>query len=100
MCQSKGQPDRRGNAGCVGVAVGLYDGAVEAQKDTAIDPARVDPAAEAAQRGQGKERADARQRGVAKGLRQQAPHERGGALGGFQRDIAGKAVGDDDIDPV
>ena len=94
----RGDRDRVGDALVIGAAVALHHQPVEAEEDRAIVIIGVEVGLEQVERGlrQGEAGLRAQRRG--EGAAQQVGDEARGALGGLQRDIARKAVGDDDVD--
>src|ERR1700733_11419957 len=82
----------------IGAAVAFDHDAVEAEKDPAVGLARIHQLAQLPERRAGKQVADPRaQRPAHCGFEVLADLARR-ALGGLERDIAGKAFGDDDVD--
>ncbi len=76
------------------------DGAVQAQEHAAVDAARVDAFGQAFEAAKREEGGEFRQGRGVEGFAQELADEAGGAFAGFQRDIAGEAVGDDHVDPA
>ena len=76
----------------------LDDDAVEAEKHAAVDVARVHLLAQRLERLAGEQIADARHQCAAHRLLEVVADLLGGALGGLERDVAGKTFGHHDID--
>ena len=70
----------------------------EAEEDAAIGGARIELAAQHVERAAGDEAADAAQKRAPQRAAQEMRDQLGGAFGGLERDIAGEAVGHDDVD--
>ena len=76
----------------------LHADPVQAQQHGSIVTARIDAHAERVQRRPGEQAPQARQGRGRQCLFQELTEQHGRAFGGLQRDIAGEAVGDDDVD--
>ena len=82
----------------VGAAVALHHQAVEAEEDRAIVVVGVEVDLQQVERGPRQREAGLRPKRALEGAAQQVGDEARRALGGLERDIAGEAVGDDDVD--
>ena len=91
-------PDRIGDALVGGAAMALHDQAVEAEEDRAIMVVRIEMVAQQFGRRARDQEADLRADRAGEGALQQVGDEARRALERLQRDIAGKAVGDDHVD--
>src|SRR5215472_8659030 len=82
----------------IGAAVTLDDDTVEAEKHPAVRTAWVDALLQPAKRGASEQIADARAERASHGVSNVFAHLPRRAFGSLERDVAGKAFGDDDID--
>src|SRR5690349_21766431 len=82
----------------IGAAMALDDNAIEPEEHTAIDVARVELAAKRVERLSCNEGTQHREDIGAKGRADVRTNLASGPLGGLERDITGKAFGDDHID--
>src|SRR5581483_4708075 len=85
-----------GKAGGVGAAMALYHHTFEAQKNSSIGGAGIQPPAQRPQRTRRDQCAEAPQQRAFERTAQKLAHQLGGAFGRFEGDIAGEAVGDHD----
>ena len=92
------EPDRRRKTLGIGAAVALDDDAVEAEKNTAIRLARIHALAQFPKRRARKKVADPRTQRPRHRALEIFGHLPGGAFGRLERNVAGKAFGDDDVD--
>src|SRR5579883_3494 len=92
-----GDADRIGKAQRVGAAMALDADAVEPEEDRAVVAARIEPLAQLLERARGEEIADARHQRILKGGTQEVHEQACRSLAHFYGDVAGKAVGHDDV---
>ena len=90
--------DGVGEAQRIRAAVALHADPVEAQEYAAIVAARIDPLAQLRPGAGGEQIADLGEGRGAEGVADELCVELGRALDRLQRDVAGEAVGDDDVD--
>ena len=93
-----GEPERALEADLVGAAMALDDDAVEPEEHAAIDVARIELAADGVERPARQHGAQHREEVGLQRIAQIGANLPRRAFGGLERDVAGKAFGDDDVD--
>src|SRR4051812_33970918 len=94
----RGDPDGVGDALVGGAAVAFHDEAVQSEEDGAIMVVRIEMVLEKLGGRARDEEADLRADGALEGAAKKVGDESGGALQRLEGDVAGEAVGDDDVD--
>src|ERR1700730_9626128 len=90
--------DGVGEADGVRAAMALHRDAVESEEDGAVVAPGIEPLTQLLERGRGKDIADACGQRMLERRAQELGEQPRRAFRGLQRDVAGEAVGDDDVD--